>query len=787
MNRYVVIDTETTGLDPYRGNHRIIEIALVEVIDNVVTGKEYHTYLNPQGRKSTKKALQIHQIPDSSLLDKPTFSDVFNKIIAFIGEATLVFYNEAFDLKFLDHESLLAKQNLRFSDKYKSRCLFKETSARFGRKINLDSACSIHRVDTSDRTIHGALIDSVLTAKLLIAFDDREIEHLKNVPNKNKRRINEKFPIPKAHQGVQLNFCKNPTCKNYGKPPQQPKLKPNGEYTSIGGDYRLQIKRRPNRPSSLVLSCNICKYVSNVISNKAVFQETERLSKQFYLIDPSCPNTGKEENKRNGTPEGRRYQKVVKTVRGKERTFTRLKPACENHNHGILDRPDLYWFDSKNHKSITINKNLPQIVHPTNDGKHEDQVELSSQTFKCKSCKSKFTAPLNAQKGQINHQINYQLFLELVNKGIINRISEKLLLNPSVIYSRIEFFYKQCIQFDQYQLKNNIHKLRDKHLKVSTDRQHFYTNWTQRADTRRTKITNISTVDNSSKFVFASTLNFDFTSNYESLFKEFIRIGEYKKEPYKRRYQQYILPEEGIFEDENLKPPSKHLLLHQTYSSLSHFEIIKKYFNDIGNVTIYADNDTGFEMAITRTYVELIQSGRLNAILIRNHDNNNDIDDILTHYRWFEQAQPVVRNKNIDVKFLTSTDGSLIDMASLHGVDNYFQMLRRRINMMERPIKTASKSEKKTVDSLWSGYASYNPKHLSMLIEIFRVYNNYVLTDEKNNIKHGYNRKALSPAQKLGLVDNAFTIYDLIEFTPAKAYLSKINQAPALIYDKELV
>ncbi|MBL1384292.1 MAG: hypothetical protein COA35_006320 [Colwellia sp.] len=60
-----------------------------------------------------------------------------------------------------------------------------------------------------------------------------------------------------------------------------------------------------------------------------------------------------------------------------------------------------------------------------------------------------------------------------------------------------------------------------------------------------------------------------------------------------------------------------------------------------------------------------------------------------------------------------------------------------------------------------------------MLIEIFRVYHNYVLTDEKNNIKHGYNRQALTPAQKLGLVDNAFCIYDLIEFTPAKMLSEK--------------
>lgn len=180
---------------------------------------------------------------------------------------------------------------------------------------------------------------------------------------------------------------------------------------------------------------------------------------------------------------------------------------------------------------------------------------------------------------------------------------------------------------------------------MSTDRQHFFSNWTQRSDTRRTKITNISSVDNNSRFVFASTLNFDFTSNYESLFKVFIRIGEYRKEPFKRRYQQYILPEEGIFEDEELKPPSKHLLLHQTYTALSYFEMLKRYFNKAQKITIFADNDIGFEMALTKTYVDLIKSNKLSAMLIIDHVDD-DVDEELYHYSWFSQPNPVVRAKH---------------------------------------------------------------------------------------------------------------------------------------------
>ncbi|MFT6834910.1 MAG: hypothetical protein ACJA0H_000943 [Francisellaceae bacterium] len=108
----------------------------------------------------------------------------------------------------LDHESVLTGQDLRFSEAFQGRCFFKEASSRFGRKINLDSACSIHRIDTSKIKIHGALIDTILSAKLLIAFDDKDIQQLKNVPNKNKHREKEKFPSPKTYKGLLLNFCK---------------------------------------------------------------------------------------------------------------------------------------------------------------------------------------------------------------------------------------------------------------------------------------------------------------------------------------------------------------------------------------------------------------------------------------------------------------------------------------------------------------------------------------------------------------------------------------------------
>ena len=310
------------------------------------------------------------------------------------------------------------------------------------------------------------------------------------------------------------------------------------------------------------------------------------------------------------------------------------------------------------------------------------------------------------------------------------------------------------------------------------DRQHVYSNWSDKSDARRTKIVNVTTIDNSSRFALASTLNFDFTSDYNYLKKEFIRIGEYLKPTHKRRYPQYILQEEAIESDEgeNLKPPTKYLLLHQTYSTMSHLEILKVYFNEAKHINLYADNDIGFEMSMSRTLSDLIKSNKLTCALLRDRQTENDP-------QWIKQELPVIKDNLIDIRFLTNHNESAINNASLYGVDNYFQMIRRRINMMERPIPTSSQSKDKNKENqknqVWNGYGSYNPKYVSMLIEIFRVYNNYILTDEKVLKRTSMKGKTpRTPAQKVGLVDNPFGIHDILEFSIANIVLeSKINEA----------
>ncbi|MFT4804615.1 MAG: DNA polymerase III epsilon subunit [Psychroserpens sp.] len=784
MKRQIVVDTETTGYSPVKGRHRIIDIALVEIVNGELTGKSFQSYINPEGRKSTHTATKLHKIKDSFLLDKPLFKEQLSRIINFIDNCELIFYNKSFDLEFLDNEASIANSNIIFSSDFKTTCAFDivmNTLSR-KRKVSLDDACRIYGVDNSARKNHGALIDAELTAKLYLELTSRS-KLLNRVPQKATRSKPEKFPLPRAYEGYQINYCKNPKCSNYGIPPKFPNPMKIGKSTKTLGDYKISLAPSNKTERKQMLHCKICNSASLIFSNKSIIQEVKRLQSIYQLKVPCCPNTGQLPNKRTGTPDGRRYKKIVKKIRGKEIELVKLKPTCENMGRNILEYPDNYWLDSKNTKKLTNVKGLPKIIFPDADGKYHDLKEAVSQTFKCKECHTKFSSPINPQKGQSKQQINYQLFSMLVNKGIINRISEMLRINHALIYSRIKFFYVQCIQFEQFQLKTNLHKLKNRHLNLSLDRQMFYANWSSKKDARRTRLINTSTVDNNTRYVFGSTMNFDFTSDYTTLLKESKRIGEYEKEPHKRRYQQYVLPDDNIHYDEDNKTPKRHLLVQQSYSVISHLEMLKPVLENVGSIYLYGDNDHILDTAIAKVFKNLIKSEKLQACTVRTSKLNEGESEYEKGFEWIPQDAPVIDGNYLDLKLLTDCNEDFLDQASLHGVDNYFNILRRRLSMVERPFKASEnkntehnierdKSAKESKFEKWNLYGSYNPKYVSMLIEIVRIFNNFILTDEKT-IKnlHKCKRTPKTPAQKIGLVDNGFDIHDILEFSVANIAL----------------
>ena len=167
--RQIILDTETTGLDPKLG-HRVIEIAAVEIVDRRLTGNHFHRYVNP-GRASEDGALQVHGLTEEFLRDKPKFGDIAKEFIEFVAGAELIIHNAAFDCAFLDSE--LALLDLTCIGEHCPQVLDTLRMARDlhpGKKNNLNSLCERYQIDNSARTLHGALLDANLLAEVYLAM-----------------------------------------------------------------------------------------------------------------------------------------------------------------------------------------------------------------------------------------------------------------------------------------------------------------------------------------------------------------------------------------------------------------------------------------------------------------------------------------------------------------------------------------------------------------------------------------------------------------------------------------
>ena len=163
--REVVLDTETTGLDP-RSGHRIVEIGCVELINHMATGKHFHKYLNPE-RDIPEQASVIHGLTEEFLSSQPVFADIAEEFEAFIGDSTLVIHNAEFDLGFINAE----REKISLPPIAPDRAIDTVSLARRkfpGAQANLDALCRRFKIDNSDRSLHGALKDARLLAKVYL-------------------------------------------------------------------------------------------------------------------------------------------------------------------------------------------------------------------------------------------------------------------------------------------------------------------------------------------------------------------------------------------------------------------------------------------------------------------------------------------------------------------------------------------------------------------------------------------------------------------------------------------
>ena len=163
--REIVLDTETTGLDPFGGD-RLIEIGCIELVNRFPTGQVFHRYLNPD-REVPAAAYAIHGISNEFLQDKPRFADICDELIAFLGDAPLVAHNAMFDLGFLNAELERCQRMLVARERLVDTLMLARRRNPAGPN-GLDHLCARYGVDNSRRTKHGALLDAELLAEVYV-------------------------------------------------------------------------------------------------------------------------------------------------------------------------------------------------------------------------------------------------------------------------------------------------------------------------------------------------------------------------------------------------------------------------------------------------------------------------------------------------------------------------------------------------------------------------------------------------------------------------------------------
>jgi DNA polymerase-3 subunit epsilon len=175
VDRQIILDTETTGLEPQEG-HRIIEIGCVEMVRRRLTSNHYHQYLQPD-REIDEEAQKVHGITPEFLADKPRFEDIVDEFMEYVKGAELIIHNAPFDVGFINHELKLAGTKW---GRLEDHCeildsLVMARQIHPGQRNSLDALCKRYEIDNGHRTLHGALLDSEILADVYLAMTGGQV------------------------------------------------------------------------------------------------------------------------------------------------------------------------------------------------------------------------------------------------------------------------------------------------------------------------------------------------------------------------------------------------------------------------------------------------------------------------------------------------------------------------------------------------------------------------------------------------------------------------------------
>ena len=580
-----------------------------------------------------------------------------------------------------------------------------------------------------------------------------------------------KLRSPEPYGGIQVNFCKNPVCANFGVPISGEKR------ARLTAPYRLAAAGK-GFPLGFCIPCNESFPLK---SNKGIHEELERML--AFLVEvpaqPCCPDK-----------------------------------ACSNHAVPVSSGKPFY-----SAFGITSSGSQRYLCKGTVDGKP------CGKTF---SVSSKST---NRQR--LTHK-NKSIFKLIVNKVPVRRIAEIEEISPRTVYDKIDFIHKQCLAF-AHDRESGIPNMPLRRLYISVDRQDYVINWSKRDDRRNTVVSAVASADNTSQYIFAMHLNFDPRLDPVAIEEDAKAISDISQPiPYRKyarlwmtsdylasmaaskkskasgslegdiaaTYSSAETREDVEISDEPTKDeklPDRGMQTHSEYTLYGHFMYLRHLLARVEKLRFFLDQDSGMRAACLAAFQDGIKSRRVDAFYVRINkamtvdqkrrlinESNKAIAKVMKENlglnkreavlmllkQRIEQAKligkwkdrwvfhPLATMNEPEKALCHLTDFGdlepshaawLYNRASLHGVDSYFNRVRRRQSLLERSISSQANAGR-----VWSGYAPYNPNQVQKLLDILRVVQNYVLVGGKDK---------KTPAMRLGLAKGPVKYEDILYFT----------------------
>jgi len=599
-----------------------------------------------------------------------------------------------------------------------------------------------------------------------------------------------KLKIPGVFEGIQVNFCKNSKCINFGVYAEEQESNENKDKDQDVPSkpiYRLITSSR--KITNLeCLSCSarnkttLQRTQSSYImkSNQAIHEELTRISKYLQPIGAHCPNT-----------------KCTSTASGKK-----------------------------------------------TDIKKKGKTVAGRQRYLCKVCGLSFTGMPGRHRNQLKSKDNSEILRYLLLGIGIRKLAEGSDVSPQTIYNKINFFHEQFTRFAS-ERESKLEQLQKERLYLCTDRQVQVSNWTNRKEKKNCEFYGIATADLKSGYVFAFNFNYDPSLNPEITNSDAEKEADYSKRAHLRKYARVWLNDEfkeksqkslnekallagGSIEesillksafddayndeisserfDNTTMLPKNGMEVHNEYTMIAHFYLLKRFTKSIDKTRFYMDQDMGMKTWYLSVFKDEIKNGSsdgfvvhaekgltidekqrlvrqrknliseyankpfksmtpfevknaLRALIMRNIQNPSVTER--SGDAWVEIPEPNINEPMKMISAVTDMEkygvehqANLLKIGSLHAVDRFFMQIRRRVSMFERPFQSGANSRK-----VWYANSPYNPYMYQKLADIYRIYYNYCKPFKKqiNGVKE-------TPATKLGLAKGVVTVDKIIYF-----------------------